>query len=163
MTGLTTAATASVFNLLTAPAGLDIAVNAIAHSFGNGPTISPGSVLVGNTPPEFLEKSAALRYPTIHVYCDKASNKLVEKFRVFSGKISIVVEVRHSHDQIGQVQETLETYISAVCEILDSSRGDLGNGIFYSGGYEVSFAPLKRGGLNFLQIGRVAMELDASV
>ena len=163
MPNIATIATASIVNLLTAPAGTDFALNAISRSLGEVPLITIASVLLGNTPPDLFEKSISLRYPTVNVFCEKISNTLKEKFRVFSGTASVIIEVRHSQDQIQQVQTALEAYVTAACEILDDSRGDLGNGLFYTGGYDVSFGPLKRGGRNFIQVARVALQIDASV
>ena len=163
MSNIATTATRSVASLLTAPAGSDFALNAIAVSLGTDPPISIASILLGNSPPELFEKSLPLKYPTVNIYCEKLSNNLKEKFRTFSGFASIVVELRHSQDRIQQVQPTLENYVASACQIFDGSRGDLGDGMFYSGGYEISFGPLKRGGLNFIQIARIVLELGVSV
>jgi hypothetical protein len=163
MNNIATSAASSIMDLLTASAGTNFALAAIAEELGDGPAIPISSVLIGNTSPELFEQSTALKYPTVNIYCATLSNKLKEKFRVFSGTVSVVVELRHSQDRIQQIQTTLETYVAAACQILDASRGDLGNGLFYAGGYEVSFGPVKRGGRNFLQIAKVGLELDVSV
>lgn len=163
MSNIASIASASIVNLLTAPAGADFALSAIARRLGSQKAISPTSVLEGNTSPELFEKSLPVKYPTVNVYCDKVSNTLKEKFRVFSGTALVVVEVRHSQDQVQQIQAALETYISAACEIFDGSRGDLGNGLFYAGGYEITFGPVKRGGLNMIQTAKMVLDLDVSV
>ncbi len=161
MANLAAAVTTSVSNLFTATAGNDFALNAIAKSMGAA-SLSIASVMTGNTPPELLDLSLSLKYPTVHVYCDKLINGLKEKFRVFSGITRVVVEIRYSQDQIQNIQAVLESYVAAACEILDDARGDWGGGMFYAGGYEVSFGPVKKGGTNFLQIARVALEVDIS-
>jgi hypothetical protein len=46
--------------------------------------------------------------------------------------------------------------------LLDDSRGTWGNGCFYSGGYEVQYEPVARGGQNFLQRARVGFEIEVS-
>lgn len=163
MSNVASAASASIISLLTAPAGADFALNAIAHGLGSQRALALTSVLEGNTSPDLFEKSIPVKYPTVNVYCDKVSNTLREKFRVFSGTALVVMEVRHSQDQVQQIQAALETYVTAACQILDGSRGDLGNGLFYAGGYEVSFGPVKRGGLNVIQTAKMTLELDVSV
>lgn len=162
MANFATAAATAVVNLFTATAGTDFALDAVASGLSNVPRISLASVLVGNTSPELYEQSLAIKYPTVNVYCEKLNNTLKEKFRVFSGTAGVAVQIRHSQDQIQGVQANLETYVTAACEILDDSRGDLGNGLFYRGGYQVSFAPVKRGGRNFLQIAQITLDLDIS-
>ncbi len=168
MANFATLAAEYVVSLFTASAGTDFALNAISQNVAAGldetppPPIQLASVLVGNCPPEFLEQSLALKYPTVNVFCDKLANTLKEKFRVFSGTAQVTIELRHSQDHVQNVQPGLESYVTAACQILDDSRGDWGNGLFYRGGYEVSFLPLKRGGKDFLQIARVALQLDIS-
>ena len=163
MANLAALATTAIVNLFTAQAGTDFALDAVALSLGQVPAISLNSILTGNTAPELFESSLAVKYPTANVYCDKMANTLKEKFRVFSGTVQVIVELRHSQDQIQAMQVNLETYVTAACQILDEARGDLGNGLFYAGGYEVVFNPVKRGGRNFLQIARISLTLDASI
>ena len=163
MSNIATAASNSILDLLTASAGTDFALNAISQTLPGVPPIVIGSVLTGNASPELFEKSIPVKYPTVNIFSEKLSNTLKEKFRVFSGTVSVVVEIRHSQDRIQQIQPTLENYVSAACQIFDDSRGDLGNGLFYAGGYQVTLGPVKAGGLNFLQVARVVLDLDVSV
>src|SRR5882757_4131478 len=53
-----------------------------------------------HTPVALAERSTAMKYPVIYVYVDRVRNLLTEKFRVFSGKIRTVAEVRFSQDRI---------------------------------------------------------------
>ena len=41
--------------------------------------------------------------------------------------------------------------------------GDWGQGMFFAGGYEVAFEPVRHGGKNFLQVAKVSFEVDLSV
>jgi hypothetical protein len=103
-----------------------------------------------------------VQYPALVVYCDKMSNTLKEKFRQFSGKAHVVVEVRHSQDDLDGMGSSVDVYVDAVCALLDDSRGDLGSGYFYSGGYDVSFETIVRGGSNFLQRAKVGFDVEVS-
>jgi hypothetical protein len=163
MANLAGAVANTLAGLFTGPSGTDFQLDAAAQSLAAVPAIPIKSVLTGNASPELLEQSLALQYPTVLVYCEKLSNTLKEKSRVFSGTALAAVEIRHTQDQIQNMQETLEVYVAAACQVLDNNRGDWGNGLFYRGGYQVSFGPVKHGGRNFLQIARVSVEVDIIV
>ena len=126
------------------------------------PTISPDNVVHQNVPAGLMEKSAAVKYPVLHVYCDRAQNLLIEKFRTFSGKVRTVAEVRVSQDRIEGLEEKVRLYADAVTQVLDTNRGSWGQGMFFAGGYEVKFDPVQHGGRNFLQLARVTLEVDLS-
>ena len=88
--------------LLTATdSGLGPAVDNLATEAGiDLPAIPPQNVIGQNVPVALMEKSTAVKYPVVHVYCDRAQNLLTEKFRTFSGKVRTVAEVRMSQDRI---------------------------------------------------------------
>jgi hypothetical protein len=87
---------------------------------------------------------------------------LIEKFRKFSGKIRTVAEVRVSQDRIEGLEDQVRLYADAVTQILDTNRGSWGQGLFFTGGYEVRFEPIQHGGRNFLQLAKVIFEVDLS-
>jgi hypothetical protein len=45
---------------------------------------------------------------------------------------------------------------------LRENRGDWGNGIFYSGAYDVAVQPPTTGGSGFLQLARVNLDVGVS-
>jgi hypothetical protein len=96
------------------------------------------------------------------VYSDRVQNLLIEKFRNFSGKVRTVAEVRASQDRIEGLEEGLRLYVDAVTQLLDANRGDWGQGMFFTGGYEVKFDPVQHGGRNVLQVAKVIFEVDLS-
>jgi hypothetical protein len=138
-------------------------INTVVGSLSTLPPVALNSIITGNSGADLNEKSLVLSYPTITIFCEKLSNTLKEKFRTFSGLAETVIEVRQSQDQLQTIQASLETYVSAICQILDSSRGDWGNGMFYAGGYVVTFGPVKRGGRNFIQTGQIVLTIDLVV
>ncbi len=89
------------------------------------------------------------------MYCEKISNDLREKFRTFSGKAHMAIEVRVSQDRIEGLENLLQSHVDAVTRILDQNRGDWGNGMFYTGGYEAVFGEMAHGGRNFIQTGKI--------
>ena len=109
-----------------------------------------------------LEKSVAVKYPVVQVYSDRVQNLLTEKFRTFSGKVRTVAEVRMSQDRIEGLEEKVRLYVDAVTQVLDRNRGSWGQGMFFTGGYEVKFDPVQHGGRNFLQVAKVTFEVDLS-
>ena len=90
-------------------------------------------------------------------------NELREKFRTFSGTVGLAIDVRVSHDRSEAIGELLNTYVDAVTDVLDRARGEWRPGVFYPGGYEVTFAAAKRGGKNFLQTAKVRLEVILSL
>ena len=127
------------------------------------PSLGDRQVMAQNIAAELEEKTTGAQYPCYHVYCEKLSNTLKEKFRSFSGTARMVAEVRVSQDRLEQIETKLQHYVDGVIEVLDANRGDWGGGMFYSGGYEVVFQPVKHGGKNFLQMAKVTFEVNMSL
>ena len=126
------------------------------------PAIPAQNVFIQNVPVALMEKSAAVKYPVVHVYSDRVENRLTEKFRTFSGKVRTVAEVRVSQDRIENLEDHTRLYVDAVTQILDANRGSWGQGMFFAGGYEVKFEAVQPGGRNFLQVAKVTFEVDLS-
>jgi hypothetical protein len=155
MAGLSGMLTSTVISMLTSTAdGVNVRVEAIENADSTIQTIGIRTIIAQNASVDISEKTGHAHYPAVLVYCDKVSNTLREKFRQFSGKAHMVVEVRHSQDQAA--------YVDAVCALLDDSRGDWGGGAIYGGGYEVSYEAVGRGGKNFLQRAKVGFDVEVS-
>ena len=140
------------------PVLAEIAVNAGVEIAG----IAAESVIAQNAPVALMEKSSAVKYPVVLVYSDRVQNLLTEKFRNFSGKVRTVAEVRASQDRIEGLEDRVRLYVDAVTQVLDANRGDWGQGMFFTGGYEVKFDPVQHGGRNVLQVAKVIFEVDLS-
>ncbi len=158
------AASERLASLLAAPTGVQAALAAISEREGRPiGEIAPRRIRVEHAAAELAERTAGVQYPAFYVYCEKISNTLREKFRTFSGKMRLAVEVRVTHDHLEEAGNMLAAHVEAVTSTLDSHRGDWGNGMFYAGGYEVTFSGAKHGGKNFLQGAKVSLEIDASI
>ncbi len=163
MAGLTGSLTTGVVARLTSHTdGVSARIGAITQSDSTVQAAGIRTILAQNAGVEISEKTGAAHYPALLVYCDKMSNTLKEKFRRFSGHAHLVIEVRHSQDRLDSIESNLQVYVDAVCALLDDSRGDWGGGSFYSGGYEVHYEPVARGGNNFLQRAKVGFEVEVS-
>jgi hypothetical protein len=121
--------------------------------------ISADAVVEQYVAADLAEKASSVRYPMLHVYCERLINKLREKFRTFSGTATLAVDVRTSHEHLESIGQQLQLYVASVTEVLQQKRGSWGDGTFYTGGYEVIYSPVKRGGKNYLQSAVVRLEV----
>lgn len=164
MAQIGTIAVKKAAGLLRAPAGLQAGLAAIAQANRvELPLIELGQIISQNVPAEVIEKSAGTKYPAFHIYCEKLQNTLREKFRQFSGTATLSVDVRVTHDRLEGLDQRLQWYVDALTDVLDANRGDWDNGLFYTGGYTVTFQPVKHGGKNFLQTAKVSFDVQVSV
>ena len=155
--------TATVLQFLQRPGGLSQNLGDVGQLQGiDLPPIESKQLYTQNVAQALVERAVDVKYPALLVYCDKFSNDLREKFRTFSGKAAMTIEVRVSQDRIDGVQSSLQTYADVVTRILDQNRGDWGNGVFYAGGYQAVFGPLERGGRNFIQSAKIGFEVAVS-
>lgn len=164
MAAIARAATRKVHETLCGSAGLPYTIGAIAER--EQTTVAPieaGQILKQYVAAETAERTAGVKYPAVYVYCEEIANLLTEKFRTFSGKVQMAIETRVSHDHLESLSRDLELYVAAAAEVLDTHRGDWGEGMFFAGGYRVEFGPIKHGGKNFLQTAKVRFEVDVSV
>ncbi len=120
-------------------------------------------IVTQNTAPELAERTAGAQYPAIYVYCGKVRNLLREKFRKFSGEAQMVVEVRVSQDRLEGLEALAQVSAEKVTDALDAQRGDWSDGMFFGGGYEIQYGPVKHGGQNFLQIAKVTFTVEVSI
>ena len=155
--------TAQVMRLITGVGGLNSSLAALtqADQALAGP-LDMAQVRAQNVAAELAERSSMVKYPVVHVYCEKVTNRLTEKFRTFSGTAQMTIEIRHSQDRLEGLQDSLQLYTDAATQVLAANRGDWGDGMFYGGGYEASFGAVKQGGKNFIQVAKVTFEIGVS-
>ena len=155
--GIGSAATRKVMERLAGPAEAGSTVGALIEAGYEGATMR-----AQNAAAELVERAGAVRYPMVTVYCEKVINDLREKFRSFAGSAQIAIEVRHSQDRLEGLEDAIEAQTDALTKALSASRGDWGDGMYYAGGYEVSFGRVSRGGRNFTQVAKVIFEIGVS-
>jgi len=152
-----------VLKLLTASPGVNTNLDTLAQLEQMPVTaLTDRQIRAQNVSVELSDRSAEAGYPAVLVYCDKIANLLTEKFRAFSGKAHMVVEVRLSQDRIDGLEQLMQLYVEAITQLLEQNQGDWGQGMYYTGGYEVAFGPVKHGGRNFIQIAKITFEVGAS-
>ena len=156
--------TTQVMQLITGTGGVNssLAALTLTDQALAGP-LDVAQIRAQNVAADLAERATTVTYPTVNVYCEKVTNQLTEKFRTFSGTAQMTIEVRHSQDRLDGLQDSLQLYTDAVTQVLAANRGDWGNGMFYAGGYEASFGPVKQGGKNFIQVAKVTFGIGVSV
>jgi hypothetical protein len=164
MAAIASAATRKTQNLLAGQSGMAYAIGEIAQQeLTPLAPLETGQIIAQCAAAEIADRTAGAPYPALYVYCAGMTNTLREKFRTFSGKAQMVLEARVTSDRIERVSRDLELYTAAAASVLDTHRGDWGDGMFYPGGYKVEFGPVKRGGKNFLQTAKLTFEVDVSL
>ena len=163
MANVASQASRYLVEILAAPEGLQESVAEVSMAEECAlPEIQSKYILSHHLAAEAAERAMELRYPCVHVYCERIVNLLREKFRTFSGKVEMCVEIRVSHDRLEGIERKAQLYAAAATHVLDRNRGDWGDGLFYTGGYEISFSPVTHGGKNFIQTAKVTFEVQAS-
>ena len=107
------AATAKVIGRLTGSAGMNSSIAALTEGNAMVSALNVAQVRAQNVAADLAERSGSIKYPAVHVYCEKIANQLTEKFRSFSGKVHMAIEVRHSQDRLEGLQDALELYADA--------------------------------------------------
>jgi hypothetical protein len=127
------------------------------------PTITTGQVVLSSASPELGDMNIQLTYPRVCIYSNNLKNTQFEKFRSFSGQVSLVAEIWASDNLATQADAWIHFYVESVGEILQSNIGDWGDGMFYGGAYDVVFQPPKPGGLGFVESAKLTLSLNVSV
>jgi hypothetical protein len=165
MTGkIGSAISAKVVQRIAAPTGAQAGLALLTVGVPAGvPPFMTSQIRSQNVAADLVERSQTVQYPTVHVYCEKIANSLTEKFRTFSGTVQMAIEIRYSQDRLDGLQDGLELYSDAVMQVLDASRGDWSDGMYYCGGYQVAFGAVKSGGRNYIQVAKVTFEIGVSI
>jgi hypothetical protein len=158
---LGSAVTNKVIARMTGPGGVNAGLAALSAPGPAGLAVC-STVRAQNVAAELAERSGPTEYPALIVYCEKISNKLTEKFRSFSGTAQMSMELRHSQDRLEGLEQNLESYVDAAMQVLNTARGDWGDGMFYNGAYQVTFGAVKHGGRNFIQTAKITFEVGVS-
>ncbi|MGH9619657.1 MAG: hypothetical protein ACRD45_08120 [Bryobacteraceae bacterium] len=109
------------------------------------------------------DDNVQLTYPRICIYPWTVKNTKAEKFRSFSGTVSVVAEIWASGDLVQQIDEWIHFYVEAYTLLLRENTGDWKDGVFFSGIYDVQFQSPKAGGLGFVESAKVTCVLNASL
>ena len=163
MLPITLLAPTKLAGLLKASAALEANVNELAAANQTTVPIIPSTqVFVSSAPVGIADLQPELAYPRVNVFAARLKNNQAERFRSVSGSVSVVAEIAATSDLLAQVDQWIHFYVEVVSTILQENRGDWGDGLFYSGAYEVEVKSPQAGGSGFLQVARVSCELGVS-
>jgi hypothetical protein len=162
LANLCLAAVAYLRGLFLASDGLDYEAGLIGARDGvDLARFSDTSVLLQNVASDLAEENVPVLYPAVYLYSERIDNRLVEKFRKFSGTITAVAEIRVSGERFADLEGQLARYVEAVGALLGRNQGSWNDNVAFDGAYEVRFERIRLGGKNFVQSARVEIELQA--
>jgi hypothetical protein len=163
MLPLTLLAAEKVSNLLTTQNALEQQIVTIASSCNlNVPSITPTQVILSSAGADIGDSNIQLTYPRICLYSGGMRNMQTERFRSLSGSITVAAEIWASGNLVTDTDQWIHFYVEAVTDILRQNIGDWGDGIFFSGIYDVQFQAPRPGGLGFVQSAKVTSNLIVS-
>lgn len=126
------------------------------------PLLQTSNILLSSASPDLGDKSLQMTYPRVVIAVETMSNSREEKFRSFSGRVAASATVLASGNLVGEVEYSLHFYVEALGQVLREHMGDLGEGVFYGGQYDVQFQAPKAGGLGFAQAAKMTFEFEIS-
>jgi hypothetical protein len=163
MTPLTIEIPQIIAQLLAASSGLEAWVENVQIETGFPlPLVPVSQIIVSAASGELLDKVEQVGYPRVAVYTAKLENTLLEKFRSLSGTATAGIAISVSSDLIEQAEQNMHFYIEAVTDILRRNTGDWGEGLFFSGKFDLQIQPPKAGGIGFVQTAIVGCTINVS-
>jgi hypothetical protein len=154
----------TLVRILKAETGIPAAVSAVSVKEGvRLDPIRPPQVVMQQIAADLAEHNPGVEYPAVYVYCEKFTNSLQEKFRRFSGKVDLAIEIRVTHDRVEELFSTLQLYVEAVLKLLEGMRGPWCDGVFHGGEYQVTFSSVRKGGRHYLQSAKVSLPVHVSL
>jgi hypothetical protein len=149
--------------LLTTSSAIETQVASLSASSGvNVPIIPASHVYLSSAPAGMAELQQQLGYPRISVFSTKLKNTQAEKFRSLSGSVTVTAEIAATGDLLADVDTWIHFYVEAITAILRQNRGDWGDGVFFSGAFDIDVQPPKPGASGFLQLARVNFDVGVS-
>jgi hypothetical protein len=126
------------------------------------PPLTSQQVILSSAAPDIGDKNVQLTYPRVCLYSSVLKNTLAEKFKTLSGTISVITEIWASGNLVSDTDRWIHFYVEAVTEIYRQGAGNLGDGFYFSGAYDVQFTPPKPGGVGFSQSAKLTCVLNVS-
>jgi hypothetical protein len=128
----------------------------------NVPVIPSAQVTLSSASPDTADLKLQLTYPRICLYSSGLKNTQAEKFRSFSGSVSVTAEIWASGNLASDTDQWIHFYVEGVTQILNQNIGDWGDGLFFSGAYDVQLQAPKAGGFGYVESAKVTCSLNVS-
>ncbi|MFL6417305.1 MAG: hypothetical protein ACJ74Y_16735 [Bryobacteraceae bacterium] len=163
MLPLTLLAIQKVSDLLTSDSALAQELTNLALSNGtNIPSVDSEHVIMSSVVNDLGDTDSRLGYPRVCLYSSGLKNSQHEKFCSVSGVLSATADIWTSANLLEDTDRWIHYYVEAVSVLLRKNSGDWGDGIFFSGVYDVQFQSPRTGGLGFIQLARLKFDLMVS-
>jgi hypothetical protein len=128
----------------------------------NVPPLNSNQVILSSAGPEIGDKNIQLTYPRVCLYSNVVKNTHIEKFKSLSGTVSVITEVWASGNLVSDTDQWIHFYVEAVTDIYRQNVGNLSDGFFFSGAYDIQFQAPKAGGIGFAQSAKITCILNVS-
>ena len=163
MQPITILAAATFSILLVSSNALQSSLNALAVQNGIAvPALTSSHIYVTSSVVAMSDDNLQLTYPRVCLYSTAVKNTQIEKFRSLSGTVAVVAEIWASANLLSDVDTWIHYYVEAVTSLLRENIGDWGNGLFFSGAYDVQLEQPKAGGLGFIESAKLTCSLNVS-
>ncbi len=160
---ITYLAAQKVLEILTSANALEQQINLLALEANvDLPPMPPTQVVLSSVPSDVGDNNVQLTYPRVCLYSSGLKNTQIEKFRSLSGTVAVIAEIWASGNMVTQSDQWIHFYVEGVTELLRQNIGDWGDGMFFSGSYDIQFQQPKTGGLGFVQSAKVTCSLNVS-
>ncbi len=126
------------------------------------PPIAASQVVLSSASPDIGDKNIQLTYPRVCLYSTSVKNTHIEKFKSLSGTVSVITDIWASGNLVSDTDQWIHFYVEAVTDIYRRNVGNLNDGFYFSGAYEVQFQPPKQGGIGFSQSAKITSLLNVS-
>jgi hypothetical protein len=127
------------------------------------PALTNAQVVLSSASADTADLSLQLTYPRICLYSSGMKNTQAEKFRSFSGSVSVTAEIWASGDLASDTDAWIHFYVEGMTQILRQNIGDWGDGLFFSGAYDVQLQPPKAGGFGYVESAKVTCSVNVSL
>lgn len=164
MVPLTLLAAQSLSSLLTNANALQEKISEIASACNaNVPAITSSQVVLSSANADTADMNLELSYPRVCIYSSAVKNSKIERFRSFSGSVSVTAEVFASGNLVSDTDQWIHFYVEGLTQLLRQNIGDWSNGLFFSGIYDVQLQTPKTGGFGYVQSAKVTCSINVSL
>ena len=163
MLPLTLLAPNKIADLLSSGSAFSNAISAIAQANQKTlPLIEASQIQLSSSAPDIADMVEQFSYPRICLYSISVKNDHLEKFRSLSGSIGVAAELWTSGNFLTDTDCWIHYYVDALTTLLGNNIGDLGDGLYFPGTFDIQFQQPKRGGLGFVQMAKLTCNLIVS-
>jgi hypothetical protein len=125
------------------------------------PSLTKESVRTQRIAAKLADENSPTTYPAVYVFSDRLDNDMAAKFRRFSGRVFVGIDVRVTNERFEGIGDELNRYVEAVGSVLADRHGKWTDEIAFAGGFRVKYRDIELGGRNFIQSAQIEVQLEA--